>query len=115
MNEQVDRALDRLTHAPGVRGAMVVDAEAGVAVAAELTDGVEEKALAALAGSLYGRTAEATRAARFGGVRLLQLDGAEGHVVVAAAGTLLLVAVTDRHARLGLVRIEAERAAEELT
>lgn len=115
MSEPVDRALDRLTRAPGVRGAMVVDAEAGVAVAAELADGVEEKALAALAGSLFSRTASATRAARFGGVRLLQLDGADGHVVVAGAGALLVVAVTDDQAQLGLVRIEAERAAEELS
>lgn len=115
MNERVDRALDRLTHAPGVRGAMVVDAEAGIAVASDLNDDVEEQSLAALAGSLYDRTSGATRAAAFGGVRLLQLNGSDGHVVVADASPLLVVAVTGRDAQLGLVRVEVERAAKELS
>ena len=115
MSEPIDRALDLLTRAPGVRGAMVVDAEAGVAVAAEMSGGLEEKSLAALAGALYSRTAGATRTAGFGGVRLLQLDGTDGHLVVAGAGSLLVVAITEADAQLGLVRVEAEQAARELS
>lgn len=115
MNERVDRALDRLTHAPGVRGAMVVDAQAGIPVASDLNDDVEERALAALAGSLYARTSGATRSAAFGGVRLLQLNASRGHMVVAGAAPLLVVAVTGKSAQLGLVRVEVERAAEDLS
>jgi predicted regulator of Ras-like GTPase activity (Roadblock/LC7/MglB family) len=115
MNQRVDRALERLTHAPGVRGAMVVDAEAGIAVASDLNDDVEERALAALAGSLFARTSGATRSAAFGDVRLLQLNGSDGHMVVAGAPPLLVVAVTGHNAQLGLVRVEVERAAKELS
>lgn len=114
MSDRVDRALRRLTRAPGVRGAMVVDSEAGVAVASELAAGVKETALAAMAGSLFDRAADASGSSGFGGVRLLQLDAEDGHVVVAAAGPLLVVALTEPAAQLGLVRVEAGRAAKEL-
>ena len=115
MSDPVERALDRLTRAPGVQGAVVVDAEAGVAVASELAPGVEETALAAMAGSLFRRTADASRSSGFGRARLLQLDAADGHVVVAGAGPLLVVALTEPGAQLGLARVEAGRAAEELS
>lgn len=115
MTDPVARALSRLTRADGVQGAMVVDSEAGVAVASELAAGVRETALAAMAGSLFGRTADASQSSGFGAVRLLQLDADRGHVIVAAAGPLLVVALTEPGAQLGLVRVEAKRAAKELS
>ena len=115
MTEALARTLDRLTHATGVRGAMVVDAEAGVSVAAELAAGVDATTLAAMAGSLFKRTADASRSSGFGDVRILQLDAADGHVVVAGAGPLLVVALTEPGAQLGLVRVQAGRAAGELS
>ncbi|MDX1674347.1 MAG: roadblock/LC7 domain-containing protein [Longimicrobiales bacterium] len=114
MSDPVGRALTRITRAAGVQGAVVVDAEAGVAVASELAPGVVETALAAMAGSLFRRTSDASRTSGFGGVRLLQLDAADGHVLVAGAGSLLVVALTESGAQLGLVRVEAARAAGEL-
>lgn len=115
MSDPVADALDRITRAPGVRGAMVVDAEAGVPVASELTAGIGDTALAAMAGSLFNRTTDATRSSGFGPVRILQLDAGGGHVVVAGAGPLLVVAMTKPGAQLGLVRVQAGRAAEELS
>lgn len=114
MSELVDRALTRITRAAGVQGAAVVDAEAGVSVASDLAPGVEETALAAMASSLFQRTGDASRSSGFGGARLVQLHGAHGHVVVAGAGPLLVVALMEPDAQLGLVRVEAERAAKEL-
>lgn len=115
MSEPVERALSRLTRPTGVRGALVVDARAGVAVASELKAGVQETALAAMAGSLFRRTVDASRSSGFGEVRLLQLDTGGGHVVVAGAGALLVVALTEPTAQLGQVRVEAARAAGELS
>lgn len=114
MSDLIARALTRLTRAAGVQGAMVVDAEAGVAVASDLAVDVHERALAALAGSLFSRTSDASRSSGFGDVRLLQLDAGAGHVVVAGAGPLLVVALAEPGGQLGLVRAEAERAAGEL-
>ncbi len=115
MSDPVAAALDRITRAPGVRGAMVVDAEAGVPVMADLAAGVKETALAAMAGSLFSRTADATGSSGFGPVRILQLDAGEGHLLVAGAGPLLVVALTEPGAQLGLVRVQAGRAAGELS
>lgn len=115
MSDLVTETLVRLTRVPGVIGAAVVDIEAGVPVAADLAPGVEETALAALAGSLFRRTTEASESAGFGRLGVLQLEADEGHLVVAGAGALLVVALAERSARLGLVRVQAARAAEELS
>jgi len=114
MSDRLNGILRRLTHLAGVRGAMVVDAEAGVPVASELAEGVGETAMAALAGSLFGRTADASVAGGFGRLRLLQLEAESGHLVVAGNGELLVVALTEPEAQLGLVRVQATRAAKEL-
>ena len=114
MNEAVNGILRRLTHVTGVRGAMVVDAEAGVPVASDLTAGVGEVAMAALAGSLYRRTTDASETAGFGPLGVLQLEAEQGHLLVAGAGDLLIVALTEPSAQLGLVRVQAARAAKEL-
>lgn len=114
MSDMVAAALETLTRVEGVRGAMVVDAEAGVPVASQLATGVEETALAALSGSLFTRTADASRSAGYGSLRVLQLEAAAGHMVVAGAGPLLVVVLTEPDAQLGLVRVRAARAAGEL-
>jgi uncharacterized protein len=104
-----------LTRIRGVRGAIIADAEAGVPVASDVAAGVGETALAALAGSLFRRAADAAWATGQGRLRSLQLDAAGGHLVVVSAGPLLVVVLTDRSAQVGLVRVQAVRAAEELS
>lgn len=115
MSETVRAVLRRLTRVRGVRGAMVVDAEAGVPVASDLAVGVAETALAALAGSLYRRAVDATTASGIGRVRTLQLGSVGGQLIVAGTGPLLIVALAEPSAQLGMVRMEAGRAAVELS
>ena len=112
MSDELTAVVERVSRIDGVRGALIVEASAGVPVVAELTEGVAGDAVAALAASLYRRAATATSAATFGGLRSLQLEAEDGHVIVAGAGELLLVVVAERAAQLGLVRLEAARAAE---
>ncbi|NIP83745.1 MAG: hypothetical protein GWM90_32755, partial [Gemmatimonadetes bacterium] len=71
MSDGVERTLDRLTRVAGVQGAMVVDVEAGVPVASDLSAGLDETAVAAMAGSVYSRATEASRAAGTGDVAVL--------------------------------------------
>jgi predicted regulator of Ras-like GTPase activity (Roadblock/LC7/MglB family) len=106
--------LERASHVSGVRGAMIVESEAGVPVMAELTEGVDGGAAAALASSLFRRTKRAAQTAEFGELRTLQLEAEAGHVIVAEAGELLIVIVAEKNAQLGMVRLEAHRAAEAL-
>lgn len=115
MSAAMTRALAALTRVDGVRGAMIVDAEAGVPVQSRLAPGVRETALAAMAGILFSRTDEASGAAGFGTLEMLQLQAAGGHMVVAGAAPFLVVVLTEPDARLGLVRVQATRAARELS
>jgi predicted regulator of Ras-like GTPase activity (Roadblock/LC7/MglB family) len=111
MNDPFREAVRRLSHVPGVSGAMVVDAAAGVAVAEELMPDVEGTAIGALAGALYGRTAQASVAAGLGELDTVQLAADGGHVLIAGAGELIVVAVVTDDAQIGRVRIEARREA----
>jgi predicted regulator of Ras-like GTPase activity (Roadblock/LC7/MglB family) len=114
MTDVFNEALDRLSRVPGVRGALVVETEAGVPVTAQLAEGVDGAALSALAASLFRRAHTAAHTATFGKLRTLQLEAQGGHVVVAYGGELLIVVVAEKTAQLGMVRLEAHRAAEAL-
>lgn len=114
MNDLFSAAVERVSRVAGVRGALLVDSEAGVPVISELREGVNETAVAALAASLFRRTAAASETADFGRLNTLQLEADGGHVVAVDAGDLILVVVVEPDAQLGLVRYEAHRAAESL-
>ena len=108
-------AIDGLTRLRGIRGAMVVAATDGVAVAETLMEGVKGGALAALAATLATRVQTIAASAECGPPRLLQLLAAEGAILVApAAEDLLLVAIAAPEVPLGLVRLEMLRLAERL-
>jgi predicted regulator of Ras-like GTPase activity (Roadblock/LC7/MglB family) len=114
MTERFSAAVERVSHVAGVRGVLVVDAEAGVPVVSELREGVSETAVAALAASLFQRMASASSAADFGQLYTLQLEADDGHVVTVGAGEVVLVVIAERDAQIGLIRYEAHRAAETL-
>jgi predicted regulator of Ras-like GTPase activity (Roadblock/LC7/MglB family) len=114
MSDIYTAAVERVSHVSGVRGALLVDTDAGVPVVSELSEGVNGTAVAALAASLFRRTAEASRTAHFGALGTLQLEADDGHVLVVDAGELILVVIATRDAQLGMVRLEARRAADSL-
>ncbi|MGH7446073.1 MAG: roadblock/LC7 domain-containing protein [Longimicrobiales bacterium] len=114
MNEHFIAAVERVSRVAGVRGALLVESEAGVPVVSELREDVNETAVAALAASLFRRMAAASETADFGRLNTLQLEADDGHVVAVDAGELILVVVAEQSAQLGLVRYEAHRAAESL-
>ena len=114
MSDLFSDALNRVSRVSGVRGAMIVETDAGVPVLSELTEGVEGTAVAALASSLFRRTDQAASTAEFGNVQTMQLEAEGGHVIVCNAGEVLIVVIAEKTAQLGLVRLEAHRAAEAL-
>jgi predicted regulator of Ras-like GTPase activity (Roadblock/LC7/MglB family) len=114
MSDTFSRALERVSRVPGVDGVLIVEPEAGLPVMVELAEGVNGSAVAALTASLYLRAAQAAASAGFGGAATLHVEAELGHVVVARAGELLLVAITERDAQLGMVRLEVQTAAESL-
>lgn len=114
MSDLYGAILGRLSRVPGVRGAILVDPDAGVPVMAEVEAQVSAPALAALAAALFQRTSNASNAAGFGSLRRFHLESERGHVLMTGAGELVLVVLVDDDAQLGMVRLEAHRAADSL-
>lgn len=109
-----DELLGRVNAINGVRGSMIVAAEDGLVVEADLMIGVPGPAVAALVASLFGRARRSTQAAAFGATAFLQVEGADGLLFAAAPqelGDLLLVVVAESWVNVGLVRLEAARVA----
>jgi predicted regulator of Ras-like GTPase activity (Roadblock/LC7/MglB family) len=114
MSDAFTTVLERISRIPGVLGALVIEADAAVPVVAELSEGVNGTAVAALAASLFRRSAHASEAAQFGRLVQVQLEAEYGHVVIVGAGDLILAVVAEHDAQLGLVRLEAASAARRL-
>jgi predicted regulator of Ras-like GTPase activity (Roadblock/LC7/MglB family) len=100
-------ALERVTQVPGVRGSLLISADDGLVVAERLMEGIDGRAIAALAASLVQRLGRATGGAGLQTPRFLQLRGNAGSVLAAPGrDDLLLVAVVTPDANLGRARLE---------
>jgi predicted regulator of Ras-like GTPase activity (Roadblock/LC7/MglB family) len=102
-----EQALERVTQVPGVRGSLLISADDGLVVAERLMEGIDGRAVAALAASLVQRLVRATSGAGLERPRFVQLRGNAGSVLATpGANDLVLVAVVDPDANLGRARIE---------
>jgi predicted regulator of Ras-like GTPase activity (Roadblock/LC7/MglB family) len=100
-------ALERVTQVPGVRGSLLISGTDGLVVAERLMDGIDGRAVAALAASLVQRLGRATAGAGMRAPTFVQLRGDSGSVLAAPGeDDLVLVAVVEPNANLGLARIE---------
>ena len=115
MSDAYISAVERLSHVSGVRGALIVETETAIPVAAEVQEGVNATAVAALAAALYVRMVQATATAQLGAVSTVQLEADDGHVILVGAGEVVLIVISERGAQLGMVRLEARRAAAGLS
>jgi predicted regulator of Ras-like GTPase activity (Roadblock/LC7/MglB family) len=108
--------LDRVTRVPGVRGALLVGGADGLVVAEQLMDGVDGRAVAALAGSLVGRLIRTAEQAGHSRPSFVHLRAEAGSVLAAPGGEdLVLVAVVAPDANIGLARLEMIDAAGRLS
>jgi predicted regulator of Ras-like GTPase activity (Roadblock/LC7/MglB family) len=107
--------LAPLARQRGVLGCLVVEEADGIVIDAAARDGVAADAVAALAASLYRRARHASHAAGFGAVRVVRLEAEHGHVLAAGRGDLVVVALAEPAANLGLVRLAILRCVEGLS
>lgn len=115
MTPFLEAVLDEVCRAEGVRGALLVSAEDGLAVAESAMDGFEAAPVAALAASLAGRLGRTTTALGESAPTLITLEATEGGLMVATGDAgLLLVAVTDPDANAGMIRLALLDAAGRL-
>jgi predicted regulator of Ras-like GTPase activity (Roadblock/LC7/MglB family) len=106
--------ISAVTRHRGVTACLVVSDEDGIVVDGTAQIGVNTSAFAALTASLYRKAARAAEAAGFGGVSVFELEAERGRVVAAGRRGLLVVAIADTGANLGLLRVELLRAAATL-
>lgn len=111
MKSPFSDALAALARQRGVTGSMVVSESDGIIVDSNLQIGVRGPVVAALAASLYRRARLAAVAAGLGEATFLQLEAELGRVCALGRGDLVLVAVAEPRANVGLIRSEMHRAA----
>jgi predicted regulator of Ras-like GTPase activity (Roadblock/LC7/MglB family) len=115
VSDRFVRALDRLSRVRGVRGSMFVAADDGLAVAQLLMGDVNGRALAAFAASMARKVSGAAAATGAGRVRFVQMQAANGVLLVAIGSRDVLVAVVaDPGVNIGLARLEMMRASEQV-
>ncbi len=104
---EAEAALEQVTQVPGVRGSLLISGTDGLVVAERLMDGVDGRAVAALAASLVQRLDRATNRAGMRAPTFVHLRGNSGSVLAAPARSdLVLVAVAGVEANLGLARVQ---------
>lgn len=109
-------SLERISRVRGVRGALYVAAEDGLAVAQVLMEGVNGRALAAFAASLARKVSGAAAATGAGHVKFVQVPAERATLLVALAPRdLLVVTLAEPGVNVGLARLEMMRAAEAAT
>ena len=110
--DMLAQALDDFLAVSGdVEAAAVVSAD-GLPMASALPDYVEEDRLAAMSAALLTLGERAADGLGKGELAQVFVEGAHGHVVLMAAGPdAVLVTVTTRAAKVGLVLFEMRRAA----
>jgi predicted regulator of Ras-like GTPase activity (Roadblock/LC7/MglB family) len=110
--DHLARALDEfLTTSPDIEAAAVVSAD-GLPMASALPPHVEEDRLAAMSAAILTLGERAAMGLGKGGLQQVFVEGEDGYVVLMAAGeNAVLVAVTSRGAKIGLLLFEMRRAA----
>ena len=114
MKTPFEEMLAALTRQRGVLGSMVVSESDGIIVDSNLQIGVNGPTVAALTASLYRKARLASGAAGLGGVSFLQLEAEQGRVCAIGRDDLVLVAVAEQRANVGLIRVEMLKALEGL-
>lgn len=103
---------DFLATSPEVEAAAVVSAD-GLPMASALPAYVEEDRLAAMSAALLTLGERAADNLGKGALAQVFVEGANGHVILMAAGeSAVLVAVTAREAKAGLILFEMRKAAD---
>lgn len=103
-----------VTRHRGVTACVVVSEEDGIVVDGTAKIGVDTSAFAALAASLYRKATRAAQSAGFGSVGFCDLEAEQGRVLAAGRNGLVVVAVAESRANVGLLRVELLRAAAAL-
>jgi predicted regulator of Ras-like GTPase activity (Roadblock/LC7/MglB family) len=109
MKSPFSDVLEALVKHRGCIGSMVVGESDGIIVDSNLQVGLKGEVVAALSASLFRRARRAAQAAGYGHATFLQLEAQEGRVCITGANDLVLLAIAEPKANVGLIRLELLR------
>jgi predicted regulator of Ras-like GTPase activity (Roadblock/LC7/MglB family) len=113
--ERIEDILKNLrTVTPDVEGAVLVDKD-GLPIASVLASGVDDSHVAAMAAAILGIGGRVVQELQKGGLNRVLIQGEEGYILFVGAGkeTVLTVLTTER-AKLGMIFLDANRAAKQI-
>lgn len=111
----IEAILDQVTRVAGVRAAVFCSYD-GISIASQTAVGVaEDEQVAAMVAEIGRATRRLLRNLDDDEHQMAMFGASTGNLVMADAAKGFLVAITDQAANTGLLRMEVERAAQELS
>jgi predicted regulator of Ras-like GTPase activity (Roadblock/LC7/MglB family) len=101
--------LSVLNKTEGVYGSLIMGSD-GLVIASELGTDVDENAVAAVGSQILSSLQGALRRMQMGGFRRFVVTGRDGKIILANAGSVILVLLLDLDANLGLVGVDVKDA-----
>lgn len=105
--------LNRLNKVEGIHGSLVMGKD-GLVIAADLGTEADENAVAAVGSQIMSSLEGALRRMGMGAFRKFVVTGRDGKIIIADAGTVMVVALLDLDANMGLAGIEVKEAIQEV-
>ena len=115
-SEQIAKQVKNLTNStPDLEGAALIDND-GLMIAAALSAEVDEDSMAAMGAALLGLAERIVEELDRGDFDMVMLRGKDGIVVMVRCGPSgVLAALASKRAKLGLVFLDVQRTAAELS
>lgn len=114
-NEDLNNALANLQSSSGDVQACAVVSEDGLIIASMLPQGLEESRIAAMSAAMLSMGSRTSAELQRGKLQQLFVKGEDGYIIVMYAGpNAVLLALTGKDAKLGLIFFDLSRAAEEV-
>ncbi|MGC4122903.1 MAG: roadblock/LC7 domain-containing protein [Myxococcales bacterium] len=113
--ESLNRALSNLqASSADIEAAAVVSVD-GLIIASSLPAGLEEAQIAAMSAAMLAMGTRTAVELKRGAIEQLFVKGSNGYVIIMAAGPhAVLLAMTRKDAKLGLVFLDVSRCADEV-
>ncbi|WP_456481272.1 roadblock/LC7 domain-containing protein [Methanopyrus sp.] len=110
----IEKVLADLNRVAGVEGSMVASSD-GLVIAEAVPPDVDPEVVGAIATTVYGSGERVVDKMELGETEQMLMESSRGKVMIIKVGEdAVLVVITDPDANLGLVRLKAQEAAEEL-
>jgi predicted regulator of Ras-like GTPase activity (Roadblock/LC7/MglB family) len=111
----MNNVLKGINRIKGVRGSLLINRE-GMIMVSEVTEGVDETGISALASSIYVNIENALQRLDFGKLTKFSISGDRGRIVFFnVMQELVLTVLTRKDINMGLLKVELDKAGEELT